>query len=248
MTAVVTSFRSRNVSKEVPKAVSDGFAQFEKAIGGRAALIAVLSMAELTPEIERVLCAVGDPANDKTPLADICYAHSLQPGHVIMAYHKAQMQQVQILALSAVAGRVPEVINEIIRTALPRTETCLQCHGVGTVPAPRKKHRGRKPSPLPCPACGGRGTTQFDGQAAQQDRVMDLARLVTKGAGVNVAVQTTVTTPSGGATGSALGQLQQAVQAALANKSPSLPAPDGRVSEPSPIDAVVIPEPAHVAD
>lgn len=246
--SVALAFRNRSVSKEVPKAAADAFAQFETSVGGRAALIAVLSMAEMTPEIEAVLCAVGDPKHDTIPLADICAAHALQPGHVVMAYHRAQMQQVQILALSAVAARVPEVVAEIVRMALPRTEECETCHGKGTVPAPRRKTRGRKPSPLACPACGGKGKMHHAGQGSQQDRVLDLARLVSKGGGVNVAVQanTTVTPQAGGGgTSSPLGQLQQAIQATLSSKVASPSRSDGRTSDPHTIDATVIPESVH---
>lgn len=244
----VAHFRQRNVNRAVPEAIAAAFAQFEKSVGGRPALIAVLSMAELTPEMEQVLCAIGDPANDRVSLADICNTHGLQPGQVIMAYHRAQMQQVQVLALSAVAGQVPAVISEIVRTALPRTEDCTQCKGIGTIAAPRKRNRGRKPAPLVCPACGGKGKAHHDGIGSQQDRILDLARLVTKGGGVNVAVQanTNVTTPSGvGSTSSPLGQLQQAIHAALTKQLPSPPAPDGRASEPRTVDAVVIPEPTN---
>ena len=233
--------------KTVPQTVADAFTQFEKSIGGRPALIAALSITELTPEIEQVLCAIGDPLLDKEPLADICYAHGIQPGQLIMAYHKAQMQAVQVLALTKVVAHVPEVIAEIVRMALPRTEVCSVCQGKGMVAAPRKKNRGRKPAPLPCTACGAKGSVHLDGMGPQQERILDLARLVSKGGGVNVAVQqTNVSAPvsGGGIAGSPLGQLQQAVQAALQHKL-SPPAPDGRVSEPQIVDATVIPEPAQ---
>ncbi len=230
---------SRKVSRRaVPETVAAAFAQFEASIGGRAALVAALSMADLSPDIEQVLCAIGDPQNDKESLANICYTHGLQPGQVIMAYHKAQMQQVQVLAFAAVVPQVSAVVAEIIRTALPRTEECDTCHGAGKVAAPRKKNRGRKPAPIPCGSCGGKGSVQHDGMSSQQDKVLDLAKLVTKGGGVNVAVQqNNANVPAaGGTNGSPLGQLQQAVQLALTAKAPSLPAAS------SPIDAVVIPE------
>ena len=66
--------------------------------------------------------------------------------------------------------------------------------------------------------------------------------------GVNVAVQqttATVQTQPGGGTGSPLGQLQQAIQATLSQKTPSPSGADGRPSEPQTIDATVIPEPLH---
>ena len=94
----------------------------------------------------------------------------------------------------------------------------MNCKGVGTILPPRRKRRGRPPAPIPCPECGGRKTIRHDGQIQQQDRVLEIARLVSKGAGLAVNTQiNTVTAPpmGGGGVGSPLGQLQQAISTIL---------------------------------
>jgi hypothetical protein len=240
----------RKSPKTVPAAIAKAFADFETSIGGRPALIATLSLSDLSPEIEAVLCAIGDPDLDKMPLADICYAHGMQPGQVILAYHKAQMSAVQVLAMSVVAGKVGEVAAEIIKQALPHDEPCPTCEGEGKIAKPRKVGRGRPPKPLPCGKCGATGKIHVKGSESQQDRVLDLARIVQKGGGgINIGIANSNSIPApqmGGSSGSPRVQLQQAISAVLSGKTtPGVPsAPDGRASDSSVVDATVIPEPS----
>jgi hypothetical protein len=248
----------------LPLAIAKAFEDFERAVGGREELIATLAITELTPEIEAVLVAIADPTTASKPLADVCLAHNLLPGALVSAYKNALLIRAQVLALKTVAGKVPAVAAEIVRCALPHDEPCPRCYGDKTItmtPKATKKNPNPQPVTETCYRCTGKGTIQVEASESQQDRVLDLAQLVSKGGGLNIGIATQINAQSGSAaasvrtSGGSLGQLQQAVAAVLSGKvsapSPTYPAanpaPDG-VAAPTPevstsvVDATILPE------
>ena len=86
----------------------------------------------------------------------------------------------------------------------------------------------------------------MNGKSAQQDKVLDLAKLISKGSGINVAVQQNTTTTGGSSPsgGGSLDLLQQAANHILSTRRPlRMPSPDVHAALATPVvDASLVSE------
>lgn len=243
--------------RAVPDAVVRAFTDIEDTLGGREEIIKVLASADLSEDLEEVLCAIADPTLAAVPLAELCFRQNILPGQLIGAYQQALIRKVQVTALTRVAAKIPDVVAEIARCALPHDIPCPRCEGAKTIdvtPRATKANPDPATKKVDCYRCAGKGTVQVEGSESQQDRLLGLAKLVDKGGGLSIINQTQVNTAGGSATRTVvadtpLGALQEAVSSILKGRralpSPT-PAPDGRaVPTATPVvDATLVEESA----
>lgn len=251
--------------QSLPQALAKAFGELEKGLGGREAIVEVLASADLNEEYQEVLCAIADPTLASVSLAEICLRSNIMPGHLLTVYQHALIRKVQITALTRVAAKIPDVVEEIAKCALPHASTCPRCDGAKVIEV-RPKSTKAVPNPEPktveCYRCAGKGTINVEGSESQQDRLLSLAKLVDKGGGLSIAVGTQVNTAGGQSVtrtlvaDTPLGALQQAVSQILKSRGralpPPTPAPDGRAVSPpevapSVVDATVVEESGDVS-
>ena len=242
------------------KAIADTIKEFEAAIGGRPALVAALSVTDLTPEIHTVLSLVGDPQYNSTSLAELCDRAKITPAEIIRAYKTAVLNRAQVIAIAAVAESTPAIVQEILRTAVPHTDVCPRCDGhkeITIEPKPTRKNPHPQPVEQECYRCKGAGSIHADALESQQDRVLQLAQLVTKNAGISITTQTQINQGGSAGTlgGGSLAQLQLAVAERFSRTPASsfasdsaAPVADG-TAVPTPdfpvVDATLLPEDGH---
>lgn len=231
VTPAAQSPRTLTVQGKVPESIRDAICKFEKEIGGRQALIEVLSTGDSDPSVQKVLYALADPQWDSTSLARVCQQEGITPGELFGAFETAAKRQGQILGALTAAKAAPAIVSEIVRVATPHEEPCETCNGVGQVtPEPTKKQPN--PSPRPCDTCNGLGLLKKPASLDHQEKALEIAGLLKPVGGVQVLQQQNTLHVGQAASGS-LEQLQQAVGAILFRT----PAPPTSLPEPEVVDA-----------
>lgn len=222
----------------VPTAVQTSVAAFEKAIGGRPALIEALASGAESPDVQAVLRIIADPHYDRWTLARICQKAGITPWQLFSAFKSAAIARAHVLALLEGANRTPQVTKEIFDSAVKHEETCTACNGLGTIVSePTKKDPN--PPPATCLHCNGVGTLWVPGSLEHQKLALDLVGLVKKSGGVQIAVPITNNLP-GSQPGGSLEQLQQAVSTIL-YRSRQSPQPSDEPEPSEPIDVEPLP-------
>lgn len=171
-----------------PPTVVAQLALIEKDLGGRQALVGLLSLAALTPDQRYVLGLLGDPDCDGQTLAEICTLGNILPGELLSQLTVAAQRLGKVRAAQIVAAGTPAVVDDIMRRAAPYEESCPTCQGVGSItadPTPTTPN----PSPAPCQICAGGGRLRYPPDLERQKLAVDLAQLLPKGGGLNIALQ-----------------------------------------------------------
>lgn len=186
----------------------------EEAVGGRAALVAALSQAPKTRDLEYVLGLLGDPDNQTVSLATLCASGGITAGELMTAYKDGVIQLAQVKASTVISQGLPGVVADTMKLAAPYEGVCYSCRGTGTyVPEPDDDEPN--PSPGPCPTCQASGRLIYAGDLEHKKLALEIGRLTSKGAGVNVQVHQQANTFVGGAAGGALELLQAATDRLL---------------------------------
>jgi hypothetical protein len=196
-----------------PALVSASLATLEQAIGGRLALVAALSHAPKSRDLDFLLALVGDPSYAKAPLADLCAKGGITPGELIEAYKSGEINRAQALALQKVGAQLEQVAADTMRLSLPHDVTCTACWGTGSV-TPEPTKTVPSPQPGPCDDCGGTGVITLQGDLEHKKLALDMGKLIAKSGGVNLNVNQNVAN-FGAAAGGSLERLQAATDAIL---------------------------------
>lgn len=195
---------------------------FTKAVGGRAALVDVLSVASTAPEVEQIVNHLLDHRYRTWSLRKLCTLHGISVADLFTAYRKALIAKAHVEATHIIASRLPPIVDDVMTRAAPQEIAC-SCEG-----------KERKT----CPLCHGTGVTLTLPDLDRQKLALELGHLTEKKAGF--IVQQNQGVLSSGATlvaqgSGALEQLQQAVGELLfspARRRASSPVSDPR--EPPP--------------
>lgn len=235
-TEVVQATEARLYAKQqAAKAVE----VFVAVLGGREGLINELLISpEITPRIQSVLTLVLDPRFADYPLAYLCDKAGLVPGEVFAAFRDAKVALANIEAMRRVANALPDIVDQFLRDAVDREQSCAVCHGTGTVTVQEGSRRTAPKAPrhAPCKDCYGRGTILVPANREAQKTVFEIIGLLRKsGLSVNqftqLNQQTTLDLQVDASDGSAgLAQLQQAVSGILFGQPLALPVPQGEES------------------
>jgi len=173
---------------------------FTLAVGGRDALVNVLSIAETAPDIERVITLLIDPRYEKFSLKRLCHLSGLTVADLFAAYKKALITKAHIQATHIIASKLPPIVDDVMTRAAPVPVICPACHAE----APDKEV---------CILCRGTGAVLSEPELDRQKLALELAQLTEKKGGFVITqnqgllAQTNLTAVGPGA----LEQLQQAV-------------------------------------
>lgn len=171
-----------------PPTVVAQLAQMEKELGGRAALVGLLTLAPLTADLRYLLGVLGDPASEGQSLAELCALANVLPSDLCTQLTAAARRVGQVHAAQVVAAGTRAVVEDIMRRAAPYEDSCTGCQGVGSRTAEPTAAQPN-PSPEPCPTCRGIGRLLFTPDLERQKLAVELAQLLPKGGGLNIALQ-----------------------------------------------------------
>ncbi len=171
--------------RKPPALVARELNALEVQLGGRPAIIAALSQAPKSADLDYVLGLVADPLNASESLAAICAQGGITAGELMEAYRQGILFKGQVLAARVIAEELPAVAADTMKLAKPYEDTCNICQGTTTVvPEPPKKDPN--PAPTTCPACRGVGRLTYPGDLEHKKLALELGKLTSKGAGVIV--------------------------------------------------------------
>lgn len=185
-------------------------ALIEKTLGGREALVAALSHAPKSRDLEYLLGLIGDPTQAKIPLGHLCAQGGVTPGELLAAWKSGEILRSHVLATKQIVAALPAVVGDVLKKAAPYEDTCTSCLGTGSV-VPEPSKESPTPEPVPCPACLGGGVLTFEADFDRAKLVLDLAQLTPKSAGILIDNRQ-VHLPGGG--GASAGGTLEALMAA----------------------------------
>jgi hypothetical protein len=181
---------------------------FTKAVGGRDALVDVLSVASAAPEMSRITSYLIDPRYDRWSLRRICTLAGITVADLFAAYKRALIARAHIEATKIIADKLPPVVEDVMVRAAPADVVCTLCNGLREL-QPVKAGL----APITCPRCKGTGMIRSEPDLDRQKLALDLAHLTPKKGGFMIqqnqiaASASALASPGSGV----LEQLQQAV-------------------------------------
>lgn len=219
-------------------------ALIEQTLGGREALVAALSHAPKSRDLEYLLGLIGDPEHAKTPLGYLCAQGGVTPGELLAAWKSGEILRGHVLATKQIVAALPGVVEDVLKRAAPYEDTCTSCQGVGQVtPEPTKKVPN--PEPQTCPACNGGGKLLYPADFDRVSLVMELAQLTSKGGGVQVNLSQQTANFHGGSAGGTLEAMMAAADRVLYGEADQIP---GEAEGPAPPPNVIDADPLPPAD
>lgn len=186
------------MTKYFTEDVVEQLAVIEQDMGGRTALVGMLVLAPLTPDLRYVLGMLGDPHHKTKSLAQICAIGNILPGDLLQHLASAAMLKGRVRANQKIAQGIAAVTADIMRRAAPYEDTCNgACRGTGTVtPEPTKEEPN--PSPGPCETCRGTGKLLYQASLELQRMAIEMAQLLPKGGNIQILNQQNNLNPQGG--------------------------------------------------
>lgn len=182
--------RSKSARVALPRAVTpaeeSAFALVECELGGRKALVSVLSSAQLPPVLEKVLGMIADPGNDGRSLAQICSLADCSLTKLMGMFRSAVMARGQMIAIARIAQKLPDVAASVMDDSIAGWRACLSCEGLQTISVkgmlPDAKP-GDQPVDMivPCPSCAGRGKVYWQPPHDMQKTSLMIGGLLDKG-------------------------------------------------------------------
>lgn len=187
----------------------------EGELGGRGRLVAMLTLAPLTPELRYILGLLGDPRYAAKPLAEICALGNILPGELLQVLMRAALVKGKLLATQAVGDGIAAVAKDLMEKAAPHEAPCYTCRGLGTT-MPEPTPEVPNPVALTCETCLGNGVLRYEPTLERQKLALELAQLLPKAGGLQILNQQIASGGGGGegsgegsAGGSLFSKLQQ---------------------------------------
>mgnify|MGYP001310867534 CR=1 FL=1 len=178
--------------------------QIERDLGGRPMLVGMLALAPLTADLQYVLGMLGDPLHHDKSLAEICGMGNILPGELLRHLASAALLKGKVMAAQRIGAGMPAVIDDIMRRAAPYTDLCGTCLGMGSL-TPDPTPETPNPVPGPCETCRGSGQLLYRPDLERQKLAVDLAQLLPKGGGIQIAQVNSAGAGAGGQGASGVG-------------------------------------------
>lgn len=174
----------------------------ERDLGGRTALVGLLALAPLTPDLRYVLGLLGDPTHQSVSLAEICARGNILPGDLLKHLATAALARGKLLAAQRIGDGIAAVADDIMRRAAPYEAPCNGgCQGTGAItqdPSPAEPN----PKPELCEVCRGTGKLVYSPDLERQKLAVEMAQLLPKSGGIQIAqINTPATSGGAGGTG-----------------------------------------------
>lgn len=138
---------------------------FEAVLGGRKGVVEALALSPARA-VQDLVSMLQDPAYDDYPLTRIADSAKLDLGLLIRALRDGTLVRAQIEASRRVAQRLNDIVDDILRRAVPYEDRCTDCRGTGTKTG------------NPCTACDGTGTVAKQPTLEYQKLVLQLGELI----------------------------------------------------------------------
>jgi len=171
---------------KAPVAMSRAISSFEKVVGGRGSLVAAMhANPELRDEQRIIVDLLSDPANDQTPIGEICHTAGVHIGDILQLFKSGRFARAQVEAIDKLAEKLPEIAEDFASRAVEREVACSGCRGTGDVINPNDGEVTR------CLNCRGTGRVTEVPTLDRQRLAFELGGLgprKEKGAGVNIGI------------------------------------------------------------
>lgn len=171
-----------------PLTVRRQLTDLETALGGRASLVGMLTLAPLTPDLHYILGLLGDPDKQALSLAEACAAANVLPGELLKHLAAAALLKGKVQAQQVVGEGIRAVAVDVMRRAAPYEETCYACGGTGSI-TPDPTPQVPNPGPGPCDTCKASGRLRYTPELDRQKLAIEMAQLLPKSGGLQIAVQ-----------------------------------------------------------
>lgn len=171
---------------KAPKAMAQAISSFEKAVGGREALVAAMHANPDLDDAQRYLIdLLSDPSRTKTPIGDLCFSAGVHIGHVLQLFKSGRFARAQVEAIDKISKRLPEVAEDFVSRAIPLEIDCPTCNGTGETIQPDGEV-------LPgCPSCHATGKVTREPSIDYQRLALEIGGITPrkdKGGGVNIGI------------------------------------------------------------
>jgi len=190
-----------------PSTVIQELETLEHALGGRIAVVGLLTLAPLTPDLRYVLGMLGDPRNRAKTLAAICAHGNILPGELLKHLASAALLRGKVKANQQIGDGIAAVAADVMRRAAPYEAPCNGgCQGTGSItadPTPQVPN----PAPEPCEVCRGSGRLVYTPDLERQKLAIEMAQLLPKSGGLQI-LQANVHASGGGA-GAGVGAVER---------------------------------------
>lgn len=213
---------ARRAAATYPATVVEQLTALERDLGGRDAVVGMLTLAPLTPDLKYLLGLLGDPLCASNSLAETCMLANVLPGELLKHLAAAALLAGRVRASQKIGAGIAAVAEDVMRRAAPYEEPCHACQGTGSL-TPDPTPQVPNPSPGPCATCQGVGKLRYQPEFERQKLAVDLAQLLPKGAGIQIAQINHPGGGAGGSSGGVLERLQQFTDRVLYDDRPSAP-------------------------
>lgn len=177
------------IARAYPETVIVQLQEIEADLGGRDALVGMLALAPLTPDLHFILGLLGDPRSKGQSLAAICAMGNVLPGELLRQLASAALLRGKVLAQQKIATGIAAVAEDVMRRAAPYEDVCNGgCSGTGSItqdPSPTNPN----PGPEPCEVCRGTGKLIYRPDLERQKLAIEMAQLLPKSGGINILNQ-----------------------------------------------------------
>lgn len=163
----------RHEDKAAPRVVR-ALKAFEEAVGGRDTLVNELVTLQLPEAESMVLRLLADPDNDGTPLHEVLGQAQVSVAKFLRIFRDARGARAYLAALDRVWSRLPDVAEDVMERALPKSVPCRTCRETGKIEVASKK---RVKDKVLCPDCDGVGRRQVEPTLDYQRLALSLGGL-----------------------------------------------------------------------
>ena len=140
----------------------------------------LLHVPNLSPDEERLLALISDPARERVGLAALCTEAGFSVARFLKFLQRASGAQALLASMDRVYAKGAEVAGDAMEMARIRTFTCIPCAGAGEITKGENTVR--------CEGCGGLGTVTREPSVQQQKLALQLLGMLAQGSGVSVNV------------------------------------------------------------
>ncbi len=171
---------------------------------GRERLLTALMLTPSDDErVDHLLQLAEDPEFRGRSIGELAVAAGWRAGALLKILRDSVLLLAQVGGLRIVADGLPDVVADVVNRAQRHFTECEGCNGTGQVRAPKTKDNPAPTEMIPCGTCMGEGKLVREADTERQQMVLEMAKLLAKGGGAQIAIQQNVGGGEGGKGGGA---------------------------------------------